>query len=32
MIEGESQDEIEKHAKQLASVIQKELGVLSGSS
>lgn len=27
MIEGESQDEIEKQAKELASVIQKELGV-----
>jgi len=27
MIEGKSQDEIEKHAKELASVIQKELGV-----
>lgn len=27
MIEGESQDEIEKHAKELASVIQAELGV-----
>jgi len=27
MIEGESQAEIEKHAKELASVIQKELGV-----
>ena len=27
MIEGESQNEIEKHAKALASVIQKELGV-----
>ena len=27
MIEGESQDEIEKHANELASVIQKELGV-----
>jgi len=32
MIEGESQDEIEKHAKELASVIQKELGVQTGSS
>ena len=31
MIEGESQDEIEKHAKELASVIQKELGVQTGS-
>lgn len=27
MIEGESQDDIEKHAKELAGVIQKELGV-----
>jgi phosphoglucosamine mutase len=27
MIEGKSQDEIEKHAKELANVIQKELGV-----
>jgi phosphoglucosamine mutase len=27
MIEGESQNEIEKHAKKLAEVIQKELGV-----
>ena len=27
MIEGESQDEIERHAKELASVIQAELGV-----
>jgi phosphoglucosamine mutase len=27
MIEGESQKEIEKHAKELAGVIQKELGV-----
>ena len=26
MIEGESQNEIEKHAKELASIIQKELG------
>jgi phosphoglucosamine mutase len=32
MIEGESQDEIEKHARELASVIQKELGVQPGPS
>ncbi|HEY8188484.1 MAG TPA: phosphoglucosamine mutase [Pyrinomonadaceae bacterium] len=32
MIEGESQNEIEKHAKELASVIQKELGAETGSS
>jgi phosphoglucosamine mutase len=32
MIEGQSQTEIEKHAKELAAVIQKELGIETSSS